>query len=112
MLMPFPIPDDFRAFMRTVADHLDRPPEEKFLDSEDAFQHECGHGGRTFGGTTNYNFTYISADGKHRWELGLREQQIRDIADGSVTEVDGVRDEIVRTLRRQVRGAPLLVWGE
>ncbi len=112
MLTPFSIPDDFRAFMRTVAEHLDRPEDEKFLDAEDAFQHECGHGGRTFGGTTNYNFTYISTDGQSRWELSLREQQIRDIADGTITEVEGIRDDIVRTHRRQARGAALLVWGE
>jgi hypothetical protein len=109
---PFPIPEDFRAFMRTVSEHLDRPAEEKFLDTEDAFQHECGHGGRTFGGTTNYNFTYISPDGQHRWELALREQQIRDIADGTITEVDGERDDIVRTAKRTARGFPLCVWGE
>lgn len=112
MLIPFPIPDDFRGFMRTVAEHLDRPNEDKFLDTEDAFQHECGHGGRTFGGTANYNFTYMTTDGQYRWELSLREQQIRDIADGNVTEVDGIRDDIVRTTRRQSRGHALLVWGE
>lgn len=110
---PFQIPDDFRAFMRSVADQLDRPDAEKFLDSEDAFQHECGHGGRTFGGTSNYNFTYISRDGQTRWELALREQQIRDIAEGTVVEVDGVRDDVVqRTHKRQPRGPALLVWGE
>lgn len=112
MVEAFPIPEDFRAFMRTVAEHLDRPSDEKFLDTEDAFQHECGHGGRTFGGTTNYNFTYISPDGQHRWELSLREQQIRDIAEGTITEVDGVRDDIVRTAKRTARGFPLCVWGE
>lgn len=101
MLEPFSIPDDFRAFMRDVATRLD----------DDAFQHECGHGGRAFGGAS-FTFTYLTADGQSRWELSLREQQILDIADGTITEIEGIRDDAVRTRRRTPRGPALVVWGE
>lgn len=108
---PFPIPGDFRAFMRAVVTQIDLPPDQKFVDDDEAFQHECGHGGRSDGGDA-YQFTYITPDGHHRWELELREQQIRDIADGVLTEVEALRDDMVRTRKRQPRGQPLLVWGE
>ena len=108
---PFDVPDDFRAFMRAVVTQIDLPPDQKFVDDDEAFQHECGYGGRSDGAAT-YQFTYITRDGHHRWELELREQQIRDIADGLLIEVEGQRDDMVRTIKRQPRGQPLLVWGE
>ena len=104
------VPDDFRAFMRVVVGHIDLPPDQKFVDGDEAFQHECGHGGRIDGET--YQFTYITPDGHHRWDLELREPQIRDIADGLLIEVAGVHDDMVRTIKRKPRGLPLLVWGE
>ena len=95
--------------MRAVVTQLDLPADQKFVDDDEAFQHECGHGGRVAG---EFVFTYITPDGKNRWEIELRESQIRDIADGLLIEVDGVRDDMVRTIKRQPRGLPLVVWGE
>ena len=69
------MPDDFRAFMRAVIRHIELPPDQRFVDDDEAFQHECGHGGRL---GDQFQFTYITPDGKNRWEIGLREDQIRD----------------------------------
>jgi hypothetical protein len=110
-MQSFLVPDDFRAFMRSVVVYLDTPNEEHVLDAEDALDAECGYGGRIDGHDT-YRFKYISADGHHRWDVVLKEAQIRDIADGLLIEVDGERFDIVRTHRRTPNGEPLLVWGE
>lgn len=110
----FLIPDDFRSFMKSVVVYLDAPMpagEEKFLDAEDALDHECGYGGR-IDGLDTYRFKYITANGHHRWDVRLREAEIRDIADGLLIEVDAERFDIVRTRRRKNVGEPLLVWGE
>lgn len=105
------VPDDFRAFMKHVVAYLDAPHPDKFLDAEDALQHECGYGGRIDHHDT-YVFSFITRDGHHRWALTLRESQIRDIADGILIEVEGDRFDIVRTKRREPTGHPLLIWGE
>ena len=110
-MQAFLIPDDFRAFMRTVVGYLDTPGAAKVLDGEDAFKHECGYGGRIDGADT-YRFKYLTANGHHRWDVLLREAQIRDISDGLLIEVDAERFELVRTKRRTPVGDPLLVWGE
>ena len=107
---PFLVPDDFRAFMQRVVAYLDMPGEEKFLDAEDALQDTTGYGGRVE--PDQFRFTYITRDGLHKWELPLREAAIRDIADGLLIEVMGVRVDIVRTKQRKPVGEPLLVWGE
>jgi hypothetical protein len=107
---PFLVPDDFRAFMQRVIAYLDTPGEEKFLDAEDALQDTTGFGGRVEADL--YKFTYITRDGLYKWELPLREAAVRDIADGLLIEVMGVRRDIVRTKHREPRGEPLLVWGE
>jgi hypothetical protein len=97
--------------MKHVVGYLDGPEPEKFLDAEDALQHECGYGGRIDHHDT-YVFSYISSDGHHRWALTVRESHIRDIADGIQIEVEGDRFDIVRTKRREPTGHPLLIWGE
>jgi hypothetical protein len=107
---PFLVPDDFRAFMQRVVAYLDTPGEDKFLDAEDALHDETGHGGRIEG--DRYRFTYITRDGHYKWELPLREAAIRDIADGLLIEVMGVRRDVVRTKQRRPTGNALLVWGE
>lgn len=105
------IPDDFRAFMAQVVAYLDIPGDDKNLDAEDALRHEVGYGGR-IDGREMYRFCYFTRDGHHRWELVLREQVVRDIADGFVIDIEGTRHELVRTRDRAPTGEPLLVWGE
>jgi hypothetical protein len=108
---PFLIPDDFRAFMQQVVRYLDAPGDEpKFLDAEDALQHETGYGGRI--DPDAYRFTYISTNGHHKWVVQMTEAAIRDIADGLLIEVMGERFDIVRTMHREPKGHPLLIWGE
>lgn len=105
------IPDDFRAFMAQVVAYLDIPGDDKDLDSEDALRHDVGYGGR-IDGRELYRFSYFTRDGHYRWELVLREQVVRDIADGFVIDIEGTRHELVRTRDRVPSGEPLLVWGE
>jgi hypothetical protein len=106
----FLVPDDFRALMRSVVDCLDAPDDARLLDVEDAFQDECGYGGRV-DGAAGYRFTYLTVDGAHRWTIALDEQEIRAIADGLQIEASGERSEIVRTQHREATGDPLLIWG-
>jgi hypothetical protein len=106
----FLVPDDFRAFMRSVVGYLDAPGKDKLLDAEDAFQDECGYGGRVDGATA-YRFSYLTVDGVHRWTITLDELEIRAIADGLQIEANGERSEVVRTRHRQPTGEPLLIWG-
>src|SRR6201990_3380432 len=106
----FLVPDDFRAFMRTVVACLDAPGTDKLLDAEDAFHDECGHGGR-IDGVSRYRFAYFTPDGVHRWAVTLDEHEIRSIVDGLQIEAEGERFEVVRTGARQPTGAPLLIWG-
>ncbi len=107
---PFYIPDDFRAFMQRVVAYLDTPGDEKFLDAEDALQDTTGYGGRIADGS--YRFAYITSDGLYKWELPITEASLRDIADGLLVEVMGIKLEIARTEQRAPSGEPLLVWGE
>jgi|SRR5665647_32638 len=107
----FRIPDDFRAFMKSVVVYLETPSGEMFLDAEDALDSECGYGGR-IDGVDTYRFKYITNDGHHRWDVVLKEAQVRDIADGLLIEAEGERFDIVRTSRRTPVGEPLLIWGE
>ncbi|MGE0403632.1 MAG: hypothetical protein AB7T06_43400 [Kofleriaceae bacterium] len=110
-MQPFLIPDDFRDFMKSVVVYLDTPNDNMFLDAEDALDAECGYGGR-IDGIDTYRFKYITADGVRRWEIVLKEAQIRDIAIGILIEVDAEPFEIVRTTRREPVGEPLMIWGE
>jgi len=110
-MRPFLIPDDFRAFMKSVVVQLDHPHPGLVLDVEDAFDAECGYGGRV-GGAGTFLFRYLTKDGLQRWELVLDEGQIRDIADGLLIEVEGEPFDLARLSRRQPVGDPLLVWGE
>ncbi len=105
----FLVPDDFRAFMKLVVGELAQP-NHRVLDAEDAFQDECGYGGRIDGGET-YRFVYLTRDGQHRWEVVLHEAEIQAIADGLQIEANGERREVVRTHDREPHGYPLLVWG-
>jgi hypothetical protein len=104
----FTVPEEFRAFMREVAAKIDWIDDRATLLGEDALQHECGRGGRIGGGDA-YRFTYFARDGHGRWEIELREQQIRDVAAGLLAEIDGRELE---PGSRVTRGEPLLVWGE
>jgi hypothetical protein len=104
----FKIPDDFRAFMREVAAKVD------FGDigtavGDHALEHECGRGGRVEPGRDVYRFTYLTKDGQGRWEIVLREQQIRDIAGGLIDEIDAL--QLAEGTRTQ-RGDAFIVWGE
>lgn len=104
----FKIPDDFRAFMREVAAKVD------FGDigtavGDYALEHECGRGGRLERGLDVYRFTYLAKDGHGRWEIVLREQQIRDIAGGLIDEIEAVP---LAHGTRTSRGDALIVWGE
>jgi hypothetical protein len=110
---PFLIPADFRDFMKSVVVYLETANESSlsFLDAEDALDAECGYGGRIDGDDT-YRFIYITADGITRWEVVLKEAQIRDIADGLLIEVTGDPFDVVRTKRREPVGEPLMIWGD
>ena len=107
----FRIPDDFRAFMKSVVVYLETSTDDRFLDAEDALDSECGYGGR-IDGVDTFRFKYITNDGHHRWDVVIKEAQVRDIADGLLIEVEGERFDIVRTSRRTPVGEPLLIWGE
>jgi hypothetical protein len=104
----FLVPDDFRAFMRSVVSDLEAHGSDRNFDVEDAFRDDCGHGGRVDGA---YRFHYLTPDGVHRWTIVLGEDEIRAIADGLQIEAEAERSEIARTDRRQPTGEPLLIWG-
>ena len=106
----FLVPDDFRAFMRSVVGYLDSAQPDKLLDAEDAFQDACGYGGRVDGAAA-YRFTYLTVDGVHRWSIPLAEHEIRAISDGLQIEAEGARHELVHTRHRDPTGEPLLIWG-
>jgi hypothetical protein len=105
---PFLIPDDFRAFMRSVTTELDAGGDHRLVDAEDAFRDDCGHGGRVDGA---YRFQYLTPDGAQRWTLVLAEDEIRAIADGLQIETEGQCAELARGDQRQPTGQPLLIWG-
>ncbi|HUJ56951.1 MAG TPA: hypothetical protein VLX92_00505, partial [Kofleriaceae bacterium] len=108
MSQRFHVTDEFRAFMREVVARLDWIDDRASLLGPEAVQHACGHGGRLEGSDV-YRFTYFAPDGHGRWELELREAQIREVAAGTLDELEGLeRDPNTRTMR----GEPLLVWGE
>lgn len=109
-LKPFFVPDDFRAFMKAVVSRLDGPSGTRNVDTEHAFGADCGYGGR-IDGLDTYRFRYITPNGDARWDLVIREEQIRDIADGLLIEVDGMPFDLARTGRGTPIGHPLLVWG-
>jgi len=111
VMTAFLVPNDFRAFMKSVVVYLETPNDQQHLDAEDALDSDCGYGGRIDGHDT-YRFKYITNDGHHRWDVVLKEAQIRDIADGLLIEVEGEPFDIVRTSRRTPVGEPLLIWGE
>ena len=104
----FEIPPEFRAFMREVAAKVDWVDDRAALVGPEALVHECGRGGRIEGGD-RYRFMYFARDGHGRWEIELREQQIRDIAAGHLAEVDAL-ERAPDT--RVPRGDPVVVWGE
>ena|SRR6188474_1319289 len=106
----FLVPDDFRAFMRTVVGCLDAPTDGQLIDAEDAFRDACGYGGR-IDGIATYRFHYLTVDGVHRWTLVLREHEIRAISDGLQIEAEGERGELAPKRQRPPSGDPLLIWG-
>jgi hypothetical protein len=106
MSRSFNIPDDFRAFMREVAGKVDWEDRED-LTGPEALQHDCGRGGLVDRDT--FRFTYLERGGHGRWEIELREQQIRDIAAGVLDEVEAIP---MADGTRTTRGEALLVWGE
>ncbi|HTL36747.1 MAG TPA: hypothetical protein VL326_26615 [Kofleriaceae bacterium] len=104
----FKIPADFRAFMREVAAKVDFG-EIGTAVGDNALEHECGRGGRIEKGSQMYRFTYLEKGGYGRWEIELREQQIRDIASGLIEEVEALQ---LAEGTRANRGDALIVWGE
>ena len=76
---------------------------------DNALAHECGRGGRVEQGSSLYRFTYLAQDGHSRWEIELREQQIRDIASGLVDQVNAIN---LAEGTRTNRGDALVIWGE
>jgi hypothetical protein len=104
----FLVPDDLRAFLRSVVEDLDAPDGNARVDAEDAFQDACGYGGRVDGG---FRFHYLTRDGIHRWTIPLTEAEIRAIADGLQIEATGERAEVTRRHDREPIGQPLLIWG-
>ncbi|HUS33221.1 MAG TPA: hypothetical protein VMZ53_32185, partial [Kofleriaceae bacterium] len=76
---------------------------------DNALEHECGRGGRVEKGSQLYRFTYLEKGGYGRWEIELREQQIRDIAAGLIEEIEAVQ---LAEGTRANRGDALIVWGE
>ena len=104
----FLVPDDFRAFMRSVVTDLDAAGDRTLVDAEDAFRDECGYGGRIDGA---FRFQYLTPDGVHRWTVVLAEDEVRAIADGLQIEAEADRAEVSRTHERQPTGQPLLIWG-
>ncbi len=115
-MLPFLVPDDFRAFLQEVVGYLDGPAPDKLLDAEDAFHHECGYGGRVEGldaeRASVFAFTYLTGDGQAKWEVTLDEPALREIADGLLIEVPAERVDLVRTRHRTPAGDALLIWGE
>src|SRR4051812_14516049 len=108
-VMPsFLVPDDFRAFLRSVVEELDAPAGGERVDAEDAFQDACGYGGPVDGA---YRFHYLTRDGMQRWTIALSEHEIRAIADGLQIEAEGERAEIAHRHHREPSGEPLLIWG-
>jgi hypothetical protein len=101
----FAVPDPFREFMRDVTAQLDWG--EGALTGPDAIEAERCRGGR-IEGTDVFRFVYDTDGGQVSIEL--REQQIRDIAAGNLSEVDA--EPLASDHRRAARGEPLLVWGE
>lgn len=104
----FLVPDDFRAFLRSVVEDLDAPDGGTQVDAEDAFQDACGYGGRV---GDAYRFHYLTRDGMQRWTIALAEHEIRAIADGLQIEADGECAEIAHRHHRAPSGEPLLIWG-
>jgi hypothetical protein len=109
MKQTFHIPDEFRVLMRDVTSQLDWEDDPTTLIGPDAINTECGRGGRVEG-TDVYRFVYFAKDGHNRWEIELREQQIRDIAAGNLSEIDAL--ELEPNTQTKAHGEPLLVWGE
>jgi hypothetical protein len=103
----FKIPADFRAFMREVAAKVDFG-EIGTAVGDNALEHECGRGGRVEKGSQVYRFTYLEKGGG-RWEIELREQQIRDIASGLIEEIEALQ---LAEGTRANRGDALIIWGE
>jgi hypothetical protein len=104
----FKIPDDFRAFMREVAAKVDFGDIDTGV-GDYAVEHECGRGGKVERGRDLYRFMYLAKDGHGRWEITLREQQVRDIAVGLIDEIEALP---LAVGTRTSRGEALLVWGE
>ncbi|MBV8757986.1 MAG: hypothetical protein JO257_11940 [Deltaproteobacteria bacterium] len=105
--MAFRIPDDFRAMVRDVIARLDFGDEGSVVGAR-AFEAECGFGGRV-DKKDLFRFQYIANGGHERYEVELRQQQLRDIAAGLIEEVDA---RALEGNSRVARGEPLLVWGE
>jgi hypothetical protein len=100
----FAVSHPFREFMRDVTAQLDWG--EGALTGPDAIEADIGRGGR-IEGTDVFRFV-CDAEGR-QFAIELREQQIRDIAAGNLSEVDA---EPLQSNTKVARGEPLLVWGE
>jgi hypothetical protein len=92
--------------MRRVVVRIDWSDDGNSLVGDNAISDENTSGGKTSGDT--YRFTYFAKDQTSRWNIALREQQIRDIAGGELSEIDAERDDIST---RAAKGDPLIIWG-
>jgi hypothetical protein len=104
----FRIPDDFRALVHDIVAKLDFGDDPGSVVGARAFEAECGFGGRV-DGRDLFRFQYIANGGHERWELELRQQQLRDIAGGLIDEIEA---RPLESNSRVVRGEALLIWGE
>jgi len=100
------IPGELRAFMKRVVVRIDWSDDGNSLIGDNAISDDNTTGGQLSGDV--YRFTYFGKDETSRWVITLREQQIRDIAGGELTEIDAEREDTARA----AKGDPLLVWGE
>jgi len=100
----FAVSHPFREFMRDVTAQLDWG--EGALTGPDAIEAEGYRGGRIEGTDV---FRFVCDVDDRQYSIELREQQIRDIVAGNLSEVDA---EPLVSNSRIARGEPLLVWGE
>lgn len=78
------IPARLQAFLRDVADSIDRHDDSATIPSDDLLQCEYAYGGLLRGGADLYAFTYFPRAGtRARWQLQLSADEISALADGT-----------------------------
>ena len=105
----FEIPDDFRAFMRDIVARLDFGDDPASVVGDVRSKPSAGAAGASRARDL-FRFQYIANGGHDRWEIELRQQQMRDIAGGLIDEVEASGSP--RATRASRAASALLVWGE